>query len=231
MVESLRADSTWQLASYVVRAQLLAQEHVGIRWLHEARAAILAAFPRDALRLTEVDHTPDVALVAGSAEWAANFVRQSRSAGDPTPVVVLNASATAGSSARILDEGADDCLICPFDPLELRARILAVLRRLSPALLRTPSIAVDRTTLRIRVRSAEAQVSRRQFDIFLYLAEHRERWVHSNEIIAAVSGTHHDPGSSILRVQIHALRKALGTERNCVRCDGHKSYMLTLTIG
>jgi DNA-binding response OmpR family regulator len=230
MLENLRADSSWQFAGHVLRAQVLAQEHVGMRWLNEARAAILGAFPRESLRLTEVEHGPDIVLVAGSAEWAGPFVRQFRGAGDSTPIVVLNASATASSSACILDEGADDCLICPFDPLELRARIQAVLRRLSPALLRTPSIAIDRTTLRIRVRTAQAQVSRRQFDLFVYLAEHRERWVHSNEIIAAVSGTHHDPGSSILRVQIHALRKALGAERDCIRCDGHKSYMLTLTI-
>ncbi len=228
MLEHVRADSSWQLPSYVIRAQLLAQQHFGIRWLDNARSAVQGASRGVSLRLQEVAHDADVVLICGSAEWAQTFVRQFRNAGNPTPIVVLNASAETGSNARILDEGADDCLTCPFEARELRARVHAVLRRLSPALLRTPLIAMDRGTLRIRVRAVQAHVSPRQLEIFTCLAERRERWVHSEEIIAVVSGTHHDPGSSLVRVQIHALRKALGAERNCIRCDGRKSYMLTL---
>jgi DNA-binding response OmpR family regulator len=57
-----------------------------------------------------------------------------------------------------------------------------------------------------------------------------DRWVHSTEIIKAVCGTHHDPMTSLVRVQICALRKALGSERGCIRGDGRKSYMLTLSM-
>jgi DNA-binding response OmpR family regulator len=178
--------------------------------------------------LTEVGHGADVLVIAGSADRLESFVRQFRSAGAPTPLLALSASAQTGSSARILEAGADDCLTCPFDTLELRARVHAVLRRVSPLLLRTPLIALDRAALRIRIRAVQAHVSPRQFAIFVRLAERRERWVHSSDIIATVSGTHHDPGTSLVRVQIHALRKALGAERDCIRCDGRKSYMLTL---
>jgi DNA-binding response OmpR family regulator len=178
--------------------------------------------------LVEVEHAPDLRLIAGEAEWAAGIVRQSRGAGDSTPTVALNVTAERGSNPRILDAGADDCLACPFDPTELRARVRAVMRRLASALARCSDIATDRNMLRIRVRDVVARVSPKQFEVFVCLAGHRERWVRSDEVIATVSGTHHDRETSLVRVQVHALRKALGAERGCIRCDGHRSYMLTL---
>jgi DNA-binding response OmpR family regulator len=67
--------------------------------------------------------------------------------------------------------------------------------------------------------------------IFVCLAERRERWVHSDEIVAIVSGTHHAATTSLVRVQIHALRNALRSARDCIQSDGHKSYMLSLANG
>ncbi|MEI9952236.1 MAG: winged helix-turn-helix domain-containing protein [Pseudomonadota bacterium] len=170
-------------------------------------------------------------LIAGAADWVENLVRQLRERGDAMPIVVLNDRLQNGENARILDAGADDCLACPFDSAELRARVRAIMRRRSGDLTRDLEIGADFETLRIRVRDVDARVSRKQFEIFLLLAERREHWVHSDEIIAAVSGTHHDPASSVVRVQIHALRKAVGAARECIRCDGHKSYMLSLATG
>jgi DNA-binding response OmpR family regulator len=195
--------------------------------LSEARSVLIGACNR-AVRLVEVGQRPDLSLIAGAGDWAEGVIRQSRGVGDPIPIVVLNVTAEGGANARILDAGADDCLACPFDPGELRARIQAVMRRQGSSLTHCPPIAADFDTRRIRVHDFEVRVSPKQFEIFVYLAERRERWVHSSEIIAAISGTHHDPGTSLVRVQIHALRKAFGAARDCIRCDGRKSYMLTL---
>ena len=218
--------SGWQLPSSVHRVWLNFQEQIGSRLLDETRSALAGAFGAD-VRLAEAKHGADLYLIAGAAEWAEGFTRQSRGVGDPTAIVVLNVTPSNGWNTRILDAGADECLACPFDADDLRARIQAVMRRLRPALLRSSEIAADPATLRIRVRDVETRVSRKQFEVFVHLAEHRERWVHSDEIIAAVSGTHHDPTTSLVRVQMHALRKALGAAREFIRCDGHRSYMLT----
>jgi DNA-binding response OmpR family regulator len=178
--------------------------------------------------VVEVQQAPDLRLIAGAAEWAEGVILTARVSGDPTPTVVLNITAEKGSNARVLDAGADDCLGCPFDPEELRARIQAVLRRLGPPWMHRCDIEVNRATLCIRIGEVETRVSRKQLDLFACLAARRERWVHSDEIIAAVSGAHHDPTTSLVRVQVHALRKALGTARACIRSDGHRSYMLTV---
>ena len=96
--------------------------------------------------------------------------------------------------------------------------------------MRGAEISVDRPTRRIRVRDVEARVSPRQFELFVCLAERRERWVHSDEIIAIVCGTHHERSTSLVRVQVHGLRKSLGAARESIRCDGHRGYMLTLAL-
>jgi len=227
MAQTPNAGSGWQSPGSVLRVRLCAEAHVGLGWSSAAHAALEgAAGPR--VRIVEGEQHADLLLIAGTAEWAEGFVRHSRAAGDATPIVVLDSSVEKGANARILDAGADDCLACPFDSAELRARVRAVLRRLGNGVARSLEIAANCETLRIRVRDVEARVSRRQFEIFMCLAEHRERWVHSDQIIAAVCGTHHDPGTSLVRVQIHGLRKAIGEARECIRCDGHKRYMLTL---
>lgn len=218
----------WQVPSWIIRTRMAAEERIGIRWLNEARSAFEHDVFGPSVRVMEVSEAPELLLLAGAVDWAERLIPVFRRAGDLTPIVVLNAGAERGSSARILDAGADDCLTCPFDPSELRARIQAVLRRLEPASQRSSELAADRTTRRIRVRDVEAHVSPRQFAIFVCLAEHREHWVHSDEIIATVAGTHHASATSLVRVQIHALRKALGAARGCIRCDGHRRYMLTL---
>jgi DNA-binding response OmpR family regulator len=167
-------------------------------------------------------------LLVGKLEWIERLIGQSRIAGDPTPIVVLNVGAEYLANAQILDAGADDCLAYPFHAAELSARMSAVMRRQCNSLARNSEIAADSDTLRIRVRDVETRVTRRQFDIFICLAAHLGRWVHSDAIIAKASATHHDPATSLVRVQIHALRKALGPERSCIRSDGCKSYMLTV---
>jgi DNA-binding response OmpR family regulator len=170
----------WELPDAVHRVWLNVQKEIGRRLLDHTGSALAGAFSAG-LRLVELRRGADLLLIAGAAEWAEGFTRESRGVGDPTPIVVLNVTPINGSNTRILDAGADECLACPFDAHELRARMQAVMRRLRPALLRASEIAADPATLCIRVCDVETRVSRKQFELFVYLAEQRERWVHSDE--------------------------------------------------
>jgi len=225
MARARDAASDWQLPIVIVRIGFVADARVSDHSLDEIRSALEGA-ATTGLRL--VVERPDLVLIAGGCEWVVNSVGELRGRGDPKPIVVLNTGGGTREIACVLDAGADDCLTYPFDPLELRARIQAVMRRLGTGSTRCPEVEADFRTHSIRLRAVEARVSPKQFETFICLAEQRERWVHTDEIIATVSGAHHDPATSLVRVQIHALRKALGAARDCIRSDGHKSYMLTL---
>src|SRR5574341_2417411 len=56
-------------------------------------------------------------------------LRQLRQSGNWTPVILLTCMGTPAERALSLQEGADDYLNKPFEPLELIARVQAVLRR------------------------------------------------------------------------------------------------------
>ena len=58
-----------------------------------------------------------------------DVLRRLRQAGDWTPVILLTQVGTPAERAMSLQEGADDYLNKPFDPMELVARVQAVLRR------------------------------------------------------------------------------------------------------
>jgi len=55
--------------------------------------------------------------------------RELRRGGDSTPIILLTARAAEAEKVLGLQLGADDYLTKPFSPIELRARIQAVLRR------------------------------------------------------------------------------------------------------
>lgn len=49
-----------------------------------------------------------------------------------------------------------------------------------------------------------------QWRILRYLAEHQDHWVSAQELLAKALDTAHQPDSSLVRVYVHQLRKALG---------------------
>jgi hypothetical protein len=170
----------------------------------------------------------DLLLIVGTTAWVVNATASARGAGEGGPLVGIVSGPVPGSVPSILDSGADDCLADPLDATELRARVRAVLRRARADTRLESVIELEPARRTVRVRDVVARLSWRQFEVLRYLAERRERWVSSAEIVAEVCGTHHDEGTSLVRVHVHGLSKALGACGACIRSDGRKRYMLTL---
>src|SRR5215210_9525640 len=89
------------------------------------------------------DETPDVVLLDVGLPRLDGFevLRRIRQVAD-TPVLMLTARGEELDKVRGLEIGADDYVTKPFSPLELLARIKAVLRRaeLPPPVRATPSL-------------------------------------------------------------------------------------------
>jgi DNA-binding response OmpR family regulator len=91
------------------------------------------------------------------------------------PIIIL--SAQRGEADRIagLELGADDCLTKPFSPLELVARVKAVLRRYESVptgrLIRFADLTVDVGGRELRIGERAVDLRPREFDLLATLAE------------------------------------------------------------
>jgi DNA-binding response OmpR family regulator len=99
----------------------LKREHYSVEVVDEGDRALLLlkSFEYDAVILDW--NLPNMSGLA--------ILKDLRSRGVRTPILILTARADVQDKAQGLDTGADDYLTKPFDPIELSARIRAMLRR------------------------------------------------------------------------------------------------------
>lgn len=94
-----------------------------------------------------------------------------------TAVVFLLDDAAEEHRVLALESGADDCIVKPFNPRELVARVQAVLRR-SPLLasstyMDTADLVIDSWAMKMSVRGIEITTTTLEFRLLEYLARHR----------------------------------------------------------
>jgi DNA-binding response OmpR family regulator len=132
------------------------------------------------------------------------------------PVLVLTARDTVGDRVRMLDGGADDYLVKPFEPAELVSRCRALLRRAaghaSPLVALAGSITIDLSRREVRQNDVLAQVTPREFRVLEYLALHGDRVVSRSELLDHLYGDTEETSSNVLEVYVAGLRRKLGAD-------------------
>ena len=144
-----------------------------------------------------------------------DVLRQIRSEGADVRVLILTSHNTVDDRVIGLRTGADDYLGKPFSFPELMARIDALLRRVLPAqtstTLQIGDLCLD-TKARTASRAGERlELTVREFDLLLYLAENRGRTV-SREMLAKDiwhETSRYTPLDNVIDVQIARLRRKI----------------------
>jgi two-component system, OmpR family, copper resistance phosphate regulon response regulator CusR len=152
-----------------------------------------------------------------------DVLRQLHAQRPTLPVIVLTARGEVEDRISGLDEGAADYLVKPFAVGELAARVRAQLRSTGhgSTTIRTETLQIDLVSRQVLVGGEPVRLSTTEFELLVYLAQNRPHVLSRDEILRAVWGYNHDPGTNVVEVYIGYLRRKL-------RSDGRAAPIVTV---
>jgi DNA-binding response OmpR family regulator len=194
-----------------VRAQRLLRlnlEPLGYRVVTVDRAATVA----DAVETYAPDLVVlDVLLPDGNGFDVCQHIR----AVSNVPVIFLSAYGQPADKARGLELGGDDYVTKPYDPIELSARIEAVLRRSQGRqpearhIYRCGPLAIDPEQRLVTLEGVEIHLSRTEYRLLECLAMNAGRTLVADALLSKVWGPEYVGDYASLHLYISRLRRKL----------------------
>jgi two-component system response regulator MprA len=134
-----------------------------------------------------------------------------RSTDDDTMVLMLTARDAVEDRVEGLESGADDYLVKPFAPVELLARIHALLRRSSTMQTDQPlaysDLTLDPLTRETRRGPRAFELTPTEFDLLAYLLRHPRQVLTRDQILEEIWGYDFNGDDNVLEVYIGYLRR------------------------
>jgi two-component system KDP operon response regulator KdpE len=139
-------------------------------------------------------------------------IRQLRTSGSLTPIVVLSSRDDEVGKVKALDLGADDYVTKPFGMDEILARIRAALRhRLQQEgerpIFRSGDLSVDLVRRLVAVRDKDVKLTPREYDLLRLLIAHAGKVLTHKFVLREVWGAETDV--QYLRIYIRTLRQKI----------------------
>lgn len=184
----------------------IAGEGYTIDWLDNGESA---------LDVLSFEHFDTVILDLGLPECdGLDVLKKLRKRKNPVPVLILSARSTISDRVSGLDSGADDYLTKPFDLMELKARLRALVRRGSgntTPVISYKDILLDPSTHKIKYQNKDVVLGRREFSLLKQLLEHEGQVLSKDRLEQTLYGWSDDVASNTIEVHVHHLRKKLYT--------------------
>jgi DNA-binding response OmpR family regulator len=130
------------------------------------------------------------------------------------PVIMVTARTDEADRVRGLELGADDYVGKPFSPIELVARIRALMRRSHRAgstetMLRFGPIVMDLESHTVSDNGRDIKLTAKEFMLLRYLLEHRGRVLSRDLLLGDVWGYRYTGGTRTVDVHVRRLREKL----------------------
>ena len=128
------------------------------------------------------------------------------------PLIVVTARGELEDRVGGLKAGAVDYLVKPFALDELEARVdaqLRVSRQAPDTTLRGAGLTVDLITRRVTHDGHAVRFSATEFELLTYFLHNIGRVLSREQILRAVWGYDHDPGTNVVDVYVGYLRRKL----------------------
>ncbi len=137
--------------------------------------------------------------------------RTLRRRGDHTPILVVTARDAVSDRVDGLDAGADDYLVKPFAVEELRARLRALLRRVTPTddTLQFADVRLDPATREAFRGERRLQLTRTEFNLLELFLRNPRQVLTRSQIYERVWGYDFGASSNALWVYVGYLRRKL----------------------
>lgn len=135
------------------------------------------------------------------------------------PIIMLSACDEESDRVKGLDIGADDYIAKPFSPLELLARVKAVLRRTvssptspQPNTLRVGDITLDRLSYTLKVSGVPVELTPTEYSIMETLMSHPDQVFTRLQMIERIQGYTYEGYERTFDSHIKNLRKKIETD-------------------
>ncbi|MGO4953527.1 response regulator transcription factor [Paenibacillus sp. DRB1-1] len=149
-------------------------------------------------------------------------LKQIRKVDNHTPVIMVTARNTTPDKVSGLDEGANDYITKPFEIEELLARMRASMRYQMeptatalqkedepPSRLQVDSLVLERKTRSVMREGNRIELTPKEFDLLLYLMEHKNQVLQRDQMIQNVWGFDFVGDTNVVDVYIRYVRKKI----------------------
>ncbi len=123
------------------------------------------------------------------------------------PMVVLTARDDLRDKIDLLEAGANDYLVKPFDPRELLARVAVQLRQNYDQTVTAGALEVSEIHRQVWLAGVEVKLSSTEFDVLMALMPSPGRVYPREILIERVWGERHPVTSNVLEVHLSSLRR------------------------
>lgn len=132
------------------------------------------------------------------------------------PIIILTAKGEDSSKVLGLEYGADDYLTKPFNILELKARIRAILRRvnvsdhnIATSQLSVGEFEINTLGRKVSINGKEINLTAKEFDLLLLLIIHKERVYSREELLEKIWGYEYFGDVRTVDVHVRRLREKI----------------------
>lgn len=144
-------------------------------------------------------------------------LRRIRSSGSQIPVVLLTARDTVPDKVSGFETGANDYVTKPFAMEELLARVRNLLRIFNQQpkegegtdVLKAADLTIELRTRKVFRKELAVELTPREFDLLVYLAEHKNQEKTREEILSDVWGYDFIGETNLVDVYIRYLRQKI----------------------
>lgn len=144
------------------------------------------------------------------------------------PILILTAKGEDSSKVLGLEYGADDYLTKPFNILELKARIKAILRRVAvsdrtatTSMLKIDDFSINTLGRKVMLSGVDINLTAKEFDLLLLLAVNKGKVYSREELLEIIWG--YEYFGDVRTVDVHIRRLREKVEKN----SSQPEYILT----